>query len=623
MSRFLNLLNSKKAIVADGAMATSLYEKGFYINRSFEELNLTDAQAVRDIHKGFIQSGAQIIHTNTFSANTPKLTQYGIQDKLEQIIIKSTEVAREAAGTDGITLGLIGPLSVLIEPLGPTSVDEAQTYFKANVQAFEKTDIDAYALYAIHDFSEMRAAITAIRSLSQKPIVVCMGIQENLKSSQGHSIEDFAQLANDFNIDVLGFCGEVGPSKMLTALETLRPLTDKPIAAFPNAGMPRYVNDQYIYLCSPDYMGKYARRFLQAGANIVGGHCGVYESHTRSICHAAKMFGENISSKTTSDTTKRVLPTAISPIRDAIKDPVPLAKRSSLGEDLALGREVISVELVPPTLDSFGKFLEKCHELEAAGVKYVNIPDGARAMARVSAFHLSQYVKQNFKLEPVPHMTCRDRNLIGLQSDLLGAEISGVKNILVVTGDPPKLGNNPDASAVYDVDSIGLTHILARMNHGLDRGGGTSQNQTSFCVGVALNPTASNMELELKRFRYKVEAGADFAVTQPIYDLDKYCEFMAAVKKFPKQIPVIMGIWPLVSLRNAEFLKNEVPGIDVPDEIIEMMAAAGDDKDRALEIGLSIAQKAVARARKEKLCAGFQISAPFNRVEVALRALDI
>ena len=240
-------------------------------------------------------------------------------------------------------------------------------------------------------------------------------------------------------------------------------------------------------------------------------------------------------------------------------------------------------------------------------------------MARVNAFQLSQYVKQNYKLEPIPHMTCRDRNLIGLQSDLLGAEISGVKNILLITGDPPKLGNNPDASAVYDVDSIGLTHILVRMNKGLDRGGARSQNQTSFVVGVAVNPTAANIEMELKRYRYKIEAGADFAVTQPIYDLDVYCHFMNEVAKFPRQIPVIMGVWPLVSLRNAEFLKNEVPGIEVPDDIIRKMQNAGTDKEKALKIGLEIAQKTVSQARTEKLSAGFQISAPFNRVEVALK----
>ncbi len=623
MNQFLKLLESSRAIVADGAMATSLYEKGFYINRSFEELNVVEAQAVRDTHKGFLQSGSDIIHTNSFSANTPKLTQYGLQTKLAEILQQSAKVAREAAGNDKTVLGLIGPLSVLIEPLGPTSVEEAETYYKEIVDAFESTDIDGFALYALHDLNEMRAAIKAIRTISKKPIAVCMGVQDNLKSSQGHSLQEFVTLTDEFSVEAIGLCGEVGPSQMLTAIEKLRPLTEKPLIALPNAGMPRYVNDQYIYLCSPDYMGKYARRLIQAGANIVGGHCGVYESHIKSISNAAKMMGD-ASADTKKAKSKGIhLPQAILPIQDKPEEITPLEKRSQLGADLASGKEIISVELVPPSLGTFEKFLSKCKELEDAKVKYVNIPDGARAMARVSAFQLSSYVKQKFNLEPIPHMTCRDRNLIGLQSDLLGAEISDVKNILVVTGDPPKLGNNPDASAVYDVDSIGLTHILARMNKGLDRGGASAPNKTSFVVGVALNPTAANMDLELKRYRYKVEAGADFAVTQPIYDLERYKMFMDEVAKFPRQIPIIMGIWPLVSLRNAEFLKNEVPGIEVPDNIIERMATAEDDKEKALSIGLEIAHKTVFQARKEKLISGFQISAPFNRVEVALQALDI
>ena len=279
-------------MVADGAMATALYEKGFYINRSFEELNLTDSRSVRDIHKSFISSGAQIIHTNTFGANIPKLMQYGLQDKLTDIIQSSVKIAREASSST--VLGLLGPLSLLIEPLGPTSIQEAEELFSHNFQAFEDTDIDAYGIYGLHDLNQMRAALKAHKRKSKKPVIVCMGLQENLRSSQGHTISEFVKLTEEFDIHALGFCGEIGPSCMLTAIEKLKELTEKPIAAFPNAGLPRYVNDQYIYLCSPDYMGKFARRFLQAGAKIVGGHCGVYENHIKSIAAAAKMQGENL-----------------------------------------------------------------------------------------------------------------------------------------------------------------------------------------------------------------------------------------------------------------------------------------------------------------------------------------
>jgi homocysteine S-methyltransferase len=399
---------------------------------------------------------------------------------------------------------------------------------------------------------------------------------------------------------------------MLTALEQLRPLTTKPIMLLPNAGLPRYVNDQYIYLCNPDYIGKFAKRYVQAGANIVGGHSGVYDSHIKAIANAVKMSQHQTEAK-----TRAPLPAMIQPIQDKPIEPMPLEKRSLLGASLKRGEKVISVELVPPSLNDFAKFEARCQELQAGGVKFVNIPDGARAMARISSLQLASYVKSKYKLEPIPHFTCRDRNLIGLQSDLLGAHIAGVRNILLVTGDPPKLGNNPGATAVYDVDAIGLTHLVSRMNRGLDIGGVTTKTAAEFVIGVALNPTARNEELEIRRFKYKIEAGCDFAITQPIYNIESYKRFMDATGG--ASLPVIMGIWPLISLRNAEFLKYEVPGVDVPDWVIEEMKKAGDSKEEALKRGMDIAIRTMEDARD--LVAGFQVSAPFNRAEVALQVI--
>ena len=412
-------------------------------------------------------------------------------------------------------------------------------------------------------------------------------------------------IADEFNADVIGLCGEVGPSGMLTAVEALRPLTEKPIMLLPNAGMPRYVNDQYIYLCSPDYMGKYAKRFVQAGANIIGGHCGVYESHIKAISNAIKM---------TSAAHPIAKQSKIKPLSETPVKSTGIFESSALGKALAAKEPLFSVELVPPTLADLDKFKTRCQELADGGVRFVNIPDGARAMARISAFQLSSYIQQHYKLEAIPHMTCRDRNLIGLQSDLLGAHVQGIRNVLVVTGDPPKLGNNPGATAVYDVDAIGLTHIISRMNAGLDIGGKPAGSKTEFVLGVALNPTAKNRELEIKRFKYKIEAGADYAITQPIYNLETYLQFMEELG--PVNIPIIMGIWPLVSLRNAEFLRNEVPGVDVPDWVIEEMRLAGDSKEEALKRGIEIAHKTMSEAKG--IVAGFQVSAPFNKVEVAL-----
>lgn len=614
MYSLTDALRKKEVLIADGAMATTLYERGFYINRSFEELNLTEPQAVREAVMGFKRSGTQIFHTNTFSATRPKLTEYGLQDQLATIVSKAAQIAIEVARDEGYVLGLLGPLGVLVEPLGPTSLAEAEAMFAEIVAPLEQAGVHGFSINALHDFNEIECAIRAVRKISTKPVFVNIGLHENLKTSYGHSLQELALLAEKHNLDVIGICGEIGPSTMLTALEQLRGLTHRPIMVLPNAGLPRYVNDQYIYLCNPDYLGKFGKRFVQAGAKIIGGHSGVYEAHIKAIANSVRM-----TQHTQTDLSSTAhLPLSIQPAIDKPVEPKPLVARSKLGEALARGEKVVSVELVPPTLTDFAKFEARCKELEAGGVQFVNIPDGARAMARISSLHLASHVQKKYKLEAIPHFTCRDRNLIGLQSDLLGSHIGGIRNILLVTGDPPKLGNNPGASAVYDVDAIGLTHIVSRMNQGLDIGGSSTKHSSEFVIGVALNPTAKNAELEIQRFKYKIDAGCDYAITQPIYSVEAYKRFVESAGS-PKT-PIIMGIWPLISLRNAEFLKYEVPGVDVPDWIIEEMQKAGDSKEEALKRGIDIAIRTMHEAKS--LVAGFQVSAPFNRAEVAIQVIN-
>ncbi|MCB0407023.1 MAG: bifunctional homocysteine S-methyltransferase/methylenetetrahydrofolate reductase [Bdellovibrionales bacterium] len=603
--------DNDKPIVMDGGMATSLYDKGFYINRSFEELCLHAPEAVREVSFEFKKAGAEILRTNTFGATIPKLTEYNIQDRLEDILRASVQIVRDASLGEAYVVGSLGPLGVVLEPLGPTSVEEAEDFYLKNIEIFETSDIDGYSLEGFHDLSELRAAMRAVRSHSKKPILAFIGIQENKKTSYGHTIQEFLQLSEEFDVEVVGFSGDVGPSGMLTALEMTRSLTSRPLALLPNAGLPRYVNDQYIYLCNPDYMGKFAKRFIQAGANVVGGHSGVHVEHIRAISNALKMTS-TLSIKTPS--YAKIIP----PASDKPQKTQSLEKRSRFGEKLKKGERVFSVEINSPRGIDFSKFLKHCEELQRGGLEFVNIPDGARAMARMSSTQLASYVAREFQLEPIPHFTTRDRNLLGLQSDLLGAHVNGVRNILAVTGDPPKLGNCPGASGVYDVDAIGLTHIIHRMNQGLDLGGSSFGQPTEFVTGVALNPTAANKELEVRRFKYKVEAGADFAMTQPVYDVEAYQRFFEQIGDIPS-IPVIMGIWPLVSLRNAEFLKHEVPGVEVPDWVILEMEKAGDDKEESLKRGLDIAIKTMEQAKD--LVAGFQVSAPFNRVSIALEAI--
>ncbi|MEZ4873228.1 MAG: bifunctional homocysteine S-methyltransferase/methylenetetrahydrofolate reductase [Bdellovibrionales bacterium] len=599
-------------MIVDGGMATSLYEKGFYINRSFEELSLTEAQAVREVTQAFKQAGAQILGTNTFGAIQTKLINYGLQESQQQIVEASTKIAIEVAGDDAYVAGTIGPLGRLIEPLGPTSFNDAKNYFAQNVEVFEKAGADLISLVGFHDLKELEAAVTAVREFSQLPVMMHLAIQESMKSSYGHSIEELVAIADKYDVEVVGFSGEVGPSGMLTALQKLRPLTQRKISILPNAGLPRYVNDEYIYLCNPDYIGKYAKRFIQSGANLVGGHSGVHDSHIKAIANSVRMT-QSIEIQSFDSS----VPSHLQPIVDEPKRETCMEERSEMGRRLATGERVVSVEIIPPKGVDFENFKQHCLELEKAKVHFVNIPDGARAVARMSSLHMAAYVRQNFNLEPIPHFTSRDRNLIGIQSDLLGSYVNGIRNVLLVTGDPPKLGNCPGATAVYDVDAIGMTHIVSRMNKGLDLGGTTFGEPTQFNIGVALNPTAANQELEIKRYKYKIEAGAHYAITQPIYNVDAYVQFME--KTGSDSIPIIMGIWPLVSLRNAEFLKNEVPGVSVPDWVISEMEKAGDDKEEAVKRGLEIAVKTMEQA--SSLVSGFQVSAPFNRVKVAVDAI--
>ncbi|MCB0342162.1 MAG: bifunctional homocysteine S-methyltransferase/methylenetetrahydrofolate reductase [Pseudobdellovibrionaceae bacterium] len=610
----IEYLKQSDPIVADGGITTSLYDKGFYINRSFEELSVTESQAVREVTQGFKRSGATILNTNTFSATRPKLVTYGLQDQLSEIIRSASEIALEVAGPEAYVLGCIGPLGVMIEPLGPTSTDEAEHFFSENVEVFEAAGVDGINLVGFHDLNELRAAIAATRKVTNKPLFAHIGIQENMKTSYGATIPEFLKLADELGVDVVGFAGEVGPSGMLTALQKARPHTKKPISLLPNAGLPRYVNDQYIYLTNPDYVGKYAKRFIQAGANIVGGHSGMGEAHIKAIANSIRMTQSH---GIVADGSAYRMPEALGDLIDQPKNQVPTRERSRLGQAFDSGEKVYSVEVVPPKGVDCSQFFNHMQALCEGGVRFVNIPDGARAVARMSSLALASYVQTHFDLEPIPHFTTRDRNLIGLQSDLLGAYVNGVRNLLLVTGDPPKLGNCPGATAVYDVDAIGLTHIVNRMNQGLDLGGSAFGQPAEFLVGVALNPTASNGELERKRFSYKVEAGANYAITQPIYDIESYKRFMDKVGDL--SIPIVMGIWPLVSLRNAEFLKNEVPGVEVPDWAIEEMEKAGDDREEAIKRGIEIAHKTMQQA--EKLVSGFQVSAPFNRVDVALKVI--
>ncbi|HXI01868.1 MAG TPA: bifunctional homocysteine S-methyltransferase/methylenetetrahydrofolate reductase [Candidatus Saccharimonadales bacterium] len=595
-------------IVFDGAMGTELYARGVFINKCFDELNLSSPRIVTDVHRDYRKAGADVLETNTFGANRFKLGGHGFADKVLEINRAGAQLAREVAGDELWVAGSVGPLGLKIEPWGPTSVDEAREAFAEQIRGLAEGGVDLISIETISDLSEMHQAILAAHDVCDLPVVAQMTVDESGTSLYGTEPEVFGARMDEWGADVVGVNCSVGPHAMLEALERVAKATEKPLIAQPNAGTPRNVDGRNIYLCSPEYMGSYARRFIVTGAKAIGGCCGTTPDHIRHIVKSARMLRP----------AQRHVAIFIPKAETTEVEPVPLPEKSRLARKIANGEFVTSVELLPPKGIAAGKVLENGRILKEKGVDAINIPDGARATARMGAMFLALQMAHQSGIEPILHYCCRDRNLIGMQGDLLGLYASGLRNILIITGDPPKLGSYPDATAVFDVDAIGLTNMVTRLNHGLDLGGTPIGRPTGYFVGVGANPGAMDIDYELKRFRYKVEAGAEFAITQPVFDIEQLKRFLKAVERH--RIPVIAGIWPLASLRNAEFMRNEVPGVVVPDHVMERMRKA-DAEGRGHEEGGRIARETLEELRP--LIQGVQVSAPFGKIQGALDVLKV
>ncbi|MEO5668603.1 MAG: bifunctional homocysteine S-methyltransferase/methylenetetrahydrofolate reductase [Bdellovibrionota bacterium] len=606
-------------LIFDGGIGTEFYDRGFYINRLFEELNLSAPTDVRAVHQAYIAAGANVLTTNTFSVTVPQLKKYGIEDRQAAIIEAALRLAREAraaAAKPEVSIGLsVGPIGELIEPLGPTSVDEARAHFEQVARiAATASGFELYILETFSNISELQYAIEGIRSVDTvRPILASITVT----SSQVDFLRDFAQrIGTRDDVQALGLNCSQGPSDLFTVLKALRPLVTKPIVVQPNAGAPNQINGRYFYMTSPDYLAKYASRYVEAGAIGVGGCCGTSPAHIQAIARALQM------QRVKYIPSGAPLPAAVQASTERPRARSWEERRSSfLGQAFRSGKKVVSVEVLAPLGPDLEKFTAQLDILDGEGVAFVNVPDGARASTRVASLHLAAYANRHptRRLKVFPHLTTRDRNLIALQSDLLGAHVNGVNDVLVITGDPPKLGSNKDATAVYDIDSIGLTYLIDCLNRGVSPMGDRLGQPTNFGIGVASNPTAINVDLELQRWRYKVESGADFAVTQPIFDPETFLRWRDRVGATDWR-PHMVGIWPLISLRNAEFLANEVPGVKVPAQIVEEMSKAGNDSAEAVRRGLDIAHKIMQRL--DDACEGFCISAPLNKVDVALTLIQ-
>ncbi len=602
-----DLLNDGRVHVFDGAMGTMLYGRGVFLNICYDELSLKQPDLVREIHREYVKAGAELIETNTFGANPIKLAHYGLTADTERINAAAARLAREAVEGRAAVLGAIGPLGIRIEPYGETSVGEARAAFSRQVAGLLEGGVDGFVLETFSDVSELRAAVEAVKSRCDLPIVAQMTVGTDGKTHYGTDPQVFGPRIEAMGVDVIGVNCSVGPHGVLEAIEKLAKVVSVPLSAQPNAGLPREVGDRKIYMASPEYMGTYAKRIVEAGARFVGGCCGTTPEHIKAIA----AFVQSVS-------PRHHHAVATAPLPATALEPVPLAERSRLAAKIATGQFITTVEIVPPKGVNPAPMFEQVRQLKAAGVDAVNVPDGPRAQSRMGALLSGLMIQREVGMEAVVHYACRDRNLLGMLSDLLGAAAAGLNNLLIVTGDPPKMGPYPDATAVFDIDSIGLTNLVARLNRGLDPGGNALGEPTRFLISVGVNPAAPDRDRELRRFAWKVEAGAEMAITQPVFDLEQLDRFLKEVEHL--RIPIVAGLWPLVSLRNAEFLANEVPGVTVPPYVLDRMRKASvKGKEEALQEGVSIAQEMLAAIRTR--VQGVQVAAPLGRVSVALDVL--
>jgi homocysteine S-methyltransferase len=595
-------------VVGDGAMGTMLYARGVFVNRCFDELNLSNPALVRSVHEEYLEAGADIVETNTFGAHRFKLGPHGFDQQVRKINREGARLAREAAQGRGLVAGSVGPLGKPLEPLGNIAFDEAVRAYQEQAEGLVEGGVDLFAIETIPALDQARAAVTAVRAVSALPITVSMTFTEEGTTFYGDTPEDVVRTLEDWDVSVVGANCSQGPQPMLETVQRMAAVARRlKLSAMPNAGAPAMVDGRYVYLCTPEYMASYARRFIAAGVSVVGGCCGTTPAHIRNLVRSVRMVQP-----------ARQVVTIVPPVaaKEALP-PIPREEKSPLAK--RLGKKfVVSVELDPPKGADPGRIIDRAQYCKENEIDAINVADGPRASARMSAQSLCVLMQTKVGVDTILHYTCRDRNLLGIQSDLLGAYALGLRNILAITGDPPKLGDYPDATAVYDVDSIGLIRIMDHLNHGRDLAGNAIGPPLGIHIGCGADPSKPDLEKEVRRLEEKVKAGAEYVMTQPVYDPRTVETFLGMIRHL--QVPVLIGILPLYSHKNAEFLHNEVPGMTIPEDIRERMRAAGSG-DGAQAEGVRIAQEALLAVRD--LVQGAYVMPPFNKVDLAVRVIEV
>lgn len=624
MSDFLKAL-SAGPLVVDGAMGTQLYERGVLYSVCFEELNLGKAELVRKVHEDYVRAGAQVLETNTFGANAMRLEKHGLAGSVRAINEAAVKIARDAAGGKAFVVGAVGPSGYFLGEASPDDLAKVRSALGAQVEVLSAMGVDAILVETMRQTNELRIAIeSSVAATGGKvPIIASASVDEHNRMADGTTSAEIARLMKEWGASVVGVNCCDGPMNVLEAIEPMLELK-LPVWAVPNAGLPRRVDERLVYVSTAEYFGVYARRMFKMGVKLVGGCCGTTPDHVKRIAAAARMVGsaEVGSGKSDSDALVRSAETFQAWSADPVvvgESPhsTPFAERSTLAKKIAAGKFVVSVEVNPPIGLDLAKALAAAKMLKDGGVDVVNIADGARAQARMGNLAMAMRLQDKVGIETILHVCGRDRNLLGTLAHLLAAHELGVRNLVVITGDPPKMGDFPDASAVYDLDSIGILKLATRLNHGIDPGGKPLGAGTRFVLATGAEPAALNYERELARVRMKKEAGAELVMTQPVYDpkvLEKFLDDIA-----PLGLPVLVGLLPLASFRNAEFLHNEVPGMQVPEAVRERMRKAGTGPAARKE-GVAIAREMLSAVRSR--VQGAYVMPPLERYELALEVVD-
>ncbi len=609
----LNERLNKTVLLGDGAMGTMIYQQGVFLNACFDELNLSRPQLIEQIHKEYIEAGSDFIETNTFGANRLKLTRYGLADQVKQINQAAVEIARRAvADSQTLIAGAVGPLGVDVAPFGKTTAEQAAEVFSEQTETLINAGVDFLLFETFTNPQELIIAVEAAQKIAPIAVIAQITTNEFHETAYGTALVDAIRpLSEHKAVSVVGLNCATGPALMLSSLEQVRSATNKPISLQPNAGMPRQIEGRKIYMCTPEYMAEYAKRFLEKGVRVIGGCCGTTPAHIKQMVKAVRALDRATLKAAPRITVNKTDQTASEPV-----EAIPLAQRSNWGRKLVAGEKLTTIEITPPRSTDLTGILEKARLCAEHGIDAINIPDGPRASSRLSPLVTAIKIKLETDIEPMIHVCCRDRNILGIQSDLLGAYTLGLRNVLLITGDPPKTGEYPDATGVFDIESIGLTALARNLNHGLDLAGNALSEPLALTLGVGANPVAADMEREIDRFRLKVQAGAEYAITQPVFDAEMLIQFMDATKD--SEIPFIAGIWPFTSFKNAEFMAHEVPGVVVPDSLLKRMEGC-KTREEARKEGIAIAQEMIEAISSR--VAGFAVSAPFGNIKIPLAVL--